>query len=66
MFSNGTAEADVDHYSLINTTNELYVVHKEYPRHYTLGKAVYFRINGTTKAERTANYMEAKKGMKVY
>lgn len=61
MFSEKSLQQDIFHYSIIDTDNEHYVVHKEWPRFGTLMKTNYFDVDGMTKEERSRRYKVASK-----
>lgn len=61
MFGSGNVDTDIYHYWVINSTNEKYVVHKEYPRSYTVAKTSYFNFSGSNKLIRSQQYELAKK-----
>ncbi len=61
MFSDIDVYSDIDRYDMIDTDNERYVVHKEWPRYGTITKTPYFNVNGSTFASRDAMYREASK-----
>lgn len=65
MFSEGTALTDIDRYDEIDTENEKYVVHKDWPLFGTLMKTNYFHVNGSSKNDRMKLYYEAAKAFKV-
>jgi hypothetical protein len=65
MFSSGSAESDIDRYDDLDTDNERFIVHKDWPLFGTLPKTSYFRINGSTSQERKTLYIEAAKAFKV-
>jgi hypothetical protein len=64
MYGEGKVDEEIEHFDLINTDNENYVVHKLWPKQWTVEKTQYFNINGSTKEERSAKYAIAKKGFK--
>jgi hypothetical protein len=65
MFGNGDLNKEILRYDLIDTDNEKYVLHKEYPRWWTIPKVDYYDpVNGTTKAMRDERYKIAAKGFK--
>ena len=62
MFGSGKVAEEIEHYDVINTDNEKYLVHKLWPRFGTVGKgAPYFNESGSTKQERDEVYAVASK-----
>lgn len=61
MFGSGDLDREVFHYDTINTDNEKYVVHKLWPRHFTVGANNYFSFTGSNRTMRDAVYEDAVK-----
>lgn len=61
MFGSGNLSKEILHFDIINTDNEKYVVHKQWPRWGTIPKANYYNITGCTKLERDEMYKKAAK-----
>jgi hypothetical protein len=64
MFSHGDIDRDIERYDTINTDNERYVVHKLWPRQWTVEKTRYFNLSGSTRSVRDALFTEAAKAFK--
>lgn len=56
MFGTGNVAQEIDHYDLINTDNEKYLVHKLWPRYGTISKGLYFNASGSTRRDRDLVY----------
>jgi hypothetical protein len=59
VFGTGNVSGEVDHYNEINTENEKYVVHKLWPRYWTVPKTNYFFFQNNktfTKSDRDEVY----------
>ena len=65
MFSEQHVNIDVDRFEKIDTENEKYVVHKEWPLFGTLSYTNYFDVNGSTAVIRRSKYREAAKRFKI-
>lgn len=65
MFSDQHVNVDVDHFDMIDTDNEKYVVHKEWPLFGTLSFTNYFQLNGSTPEVRRKQYRDAAKKFKI-
>jgi hypothetical protein len=62
FFGSGNLEREIFHYDLVNTDNEKYVVHKQWPRWGTIPKTNYYNpVNGSTKLDRDELYKIASK-----
>lgn len=62
LFGMGNLSKEIIHYNEINTDNEKYVVHKEWPRYSTIPKVMFYNsINGSTKEERDRLFNAAAK-----
>eukprot|EP01040_Poterioochromonas_malhamensis_P008428 gene8428-9117_t len=62
MFGNGNLKEEILHYDIINTNNEKYVVHKEWPRWGTIPKTNYYDpYKGTNKTIREILYKKSAK-----
>ena len=66
MFSDGKIDQEIFHYDVINTDNERYVVHKEYPRSHTIPHTQYFLYEGGNRSYRSEQYERSKKGYRVW
>ncbi len=61
-FGSGNLDKEIFHYDLINTDNEKYVVHKQWPRWGTIPKTNYYNnTHGSTKKDRDELYKIASK-----
>jgi len=56
MFGEGNVAQEIDHFDLINTDNQKYLVHKLWPRYGTITKGLYFKAEGSTRADRDLVY----------
>ena len=56
VFESEPLDTSIDHYSMIDTENNKYVVHKLYPLQATLRDFSYFNFNGTTPQQRAKGY----------
>ena len=61
MFSDVDVYADIDRFYQIDTDNERYVVHKEWPRYGTITKTPYFNVSGGDFSIRDKLYKTAAK-----
>ena len=66
MFSDKSIDREIFHYDIINTDNERYVVHKEYPRSHTIAHTQYFLYGGANRSYRSEQYDYSKKRHKVW
>ena len=62
MFTNQSIEVTIDRYTLIDSDNDKYVKHKEYPRSATLKDFTYVNLSApVTREDRMMGYEKASK-----